>query len=153
MKEFFEELFVYNRIMNERVIDALIIAGAMADAKAMQLMSHILLVHKSWNSRMQGEEGLSNFFSTVEASRMQKLNDEHNTASLNLLETHELDEVFTYQNSKGKAYQNSFRDMLFHIINHSNYHRAQVNTILRANGIEPVVTDFVFYKRELEKYS
>jgi uncharacterized damage-inducible protein DinB len=149
MKEFFDELYVYNRIMNEKVIHALQQAGARADTKAIQLMSHILLVHLSWNSRMQGKEGLSDFFSAIEVIHMQELNNDYNAASLNIVKEHDMDEVITYRNSKGKPYQNTFRDMLFHIINHSNYHRAQVNTLLRVNGMEPVVTDYVFYKREL----
>ncbi|WP_185211767.1 DinB family protein [Sphingobacterium mizutaii] len=35
---------------------------------------------------------------------------------------------------------------MFHIINHSNYHRAQIATELRKQEIEPIQTDYIKYK-------
>ena len=53
-------------------------------------------------------------------------------------------------NSKGETFSNKIKDILFHIINHSTYHRAQIATDLKQNGIEPINTDYIFYKRKLE---
>ena len=38
-------------------------------------------------------------------------------------------------------------EILLHIVNHSTYHRAQVAKELRANGFEPINTDYITYVR------
>ena len=38
--------------------------------------------------------------------------------------------------------------MLFHFVNHSTYHRGQIASNLKEHGIEPLVTDYIFYKRK-----
>ncbi|MCH7396746.1 hypothetical protein MM236_02050 [Belliella sp. DSM 107340] len=52
-----------------------------------------------------------------------------------------------YSNSKGQKYSSSVRDILFHIINHSTYHRSQIASELKNQGIEPLITDYIFFKR------
>ncbi|MBT8222778.1 MAG: damage-inducible protein DinB, partial [Eudoraea sp.] len=52
-----------------------------------------------------------------------------------------------YQNSEGRMYSNSLQDILFHIINHSTHHRAQMATAFRNNNLEPLTLDYIFYKR------
>lgn len=39
------------------------------------------------------------------------------------------------------------KDIMFHIVNHSTYHRAQIATELKDHGIEPLKTDYILYKR------
>ena len=53
-----------------------------------------------------------------------------------------------YKNSKGIEFSNTVQDVIFHVINHSTYHRAQIASDLKANGIEPINTDYIFYKRK-----
>jgi uncharacterized damage-inducible protein DinB len=36
---------------------------------------------------------------------------------------------------------------MIHLVNHSTYHRAQIATLLRQGGLEPVNTDFITYDR------
>ncbi|MCF8317339.1 MAG: hypothetical protein K9I02_01220 [Haliscomenobacter sp.] len=55
--------------------------------------------------------------------------------------------IINYSNSKGQLFSNSIQDMLFHIINHSTYHRGQVATEFKRQGLEPLVTDYIFFKR------
>ena len=40
----------------------------------------------------------------------------------------------------------SLSDIFFHIINHENYHRGQVITLLQQNGVEPPDFDYVLWK-------
>jgi uncharacterized damage-inducible protein DinB len=44
-------------------------------------------------------------------------------------------------------FTNTIKDILFHIINHSTNHRGQIAVDFRNNGLEPLVLDYVFYKR------
>jgi uncharacterized damage-inducible protein DinB len=47
----------------------------------------------------------------------------------------------------GDTYTNSVQEILFHIINHSTYHRGQIMAQLRESGLEAISTDYIFYKR------
>ncbi|QLH28398.1 MAG: hypothetical protein HWD63_02710 [Candidatus Parvibacillus calidus] len=38
------------------------------------------------------------------------------------------------------------KDIIFHIINHSTYHRGQIAMEFRQSGLEPLNTDYIFYK-------
>jgi uncharacterized damage-inducible protein DinB len=67
--------------------------------------------------------------------------------SLHLLDTIALESTVNYSNSKGAHFQNSVRDVFYHIINHSSYHRAQIATLFKQGGLEPINTDYIFFKR------
>lgn len=60
----------------------------------------------------------------------------------------ELDKTYPYKNIKGEPFESSYIDTLFHVVNHSTYHRGQIITMLREAGIEKVVsTDLIHYIR------
>ncbi|NJN41670.1 MAG: hypothetical protein HC811_04955 [Flammeovirgaceae bacterium] len=53
-----------------------------------------------------------------------------------------------YSNLKGDAFGNTVEEILFHVVNHSTYHRGQVVTILRHLGIDKLpATDLIRYAR------
>ncbi len=47
-----------------------------------------------------------------------------------------LDSKITYTNIKGNKYTNTIEDVLFHVVNHSTFHRGQLVTMLRELGYE-----------------
>ncbi|UWX55137.1 hypothetical protein NYZ99_00365 [Maribacter litopenaei] len=57
------------------------------------------------------------------------------------------DKRIDYENSEGRLFTNNIKDILFHIINHSTNHRGQIAVDFRNNNLEPLVLDYVFYKR------
>ena len=67
--------------------------------------------------------------------------------SLLILDKFDLNEVMNYKTSNGLAFNNSIHDTLLHVINHSTYHRGQIASDFRQNGLEPLVSDYIFYKR------
>jgi uncharacterized damage-inducible protein DinB len=82
--------------------------------------------------------------SVQEFQNIDKVNYEQ---TLEILDKFDLNETIHYSNSKGQAFSNSIRDILFHVINHSTYHRGQIATDFKHSGIEPLATDYIFYKR------
>lgn len=63
-----------------------------------------------------------------------------------------LTSTYSYKNLKGDPFEDSYEDTLFHVVNHSTYHRGQVITMLRLAGVEHVVsTDLIHYLRTLKK--
>jgi len=67
--------------------------------------------------------------------------------SLKILDEIDLAAIINYSNSQGQPFSNSVRAILFHIVNHSTYHRGQIATEFRNSGIEPIHTDYILYKR------
>jgi uncharacterized damage-inducible protein DinB len=67
--------------------------------------------------------------------------------TLQTLENDDLARSVEYVNTKGHRFQNEVQDILFHIINHSTYHRGQVASLLASSGVQVPVTDFIAYKR------
>jgi uncharacterized damage-inducible protein DinB len=46
-----------------------------------------------------------------------------------------------YKTIEGKPYSNTVEEMLYHVVNHGTFHRGQIITILRANGITKLGVD------------
>lgn len=60
-----------------------------------------------------------------------------------------LEKAIAYKNQTGAAYSTSVRDILTHVALHGQYHRGQINAMLRAAGAEPINVDYITYVREL----
>ena len=60
--------------------------------------------------------------------------------------------MYAYKNLKGDPFEDRIEDTLFHVVNHSTYHRGQIITMLREAGVAKVVsTDLIHYLRTLKK--
>lgn len=57
--------------------------------------------------------------------------------------------VFAYHNSKKEYFKQPVYEMLLHLFNHQTYHRGQLVTMMRQNGIEKIpATDFIVFSRK-----
>lgn len=146
MKTFFKELFQYNNHFNQEIISVLIKNPEKASEKCLKLLSHILSVHQIWNYKIQPGKIA---YEAWEVNKIQDLGeiDQKNFELSNLLlDKFELSQTVQYLTSKGKGFTNTIQDILFQIINHSTYHRGQIATEFRQSGLEPLLTDYIFYK-------
>ena len=146
MKTFFKELFEYNHYFNEKLSDIFYEKNEKLNEPSIKLFSHVLNAHHIWNSRIKGESSKYGIWQ-VQGNNLQDINSDNRSQTLFILDTHDLDRSLTYINSKGDAFTNTVRDILFHVINHSTYHRGQIAAQLKQCGIEPLTTDYIFYKR------
>lgn len=147
MKQFFAGLFEYSHHYNQKIADVVISNPDNISEKALKLLSHILNAHQVWNNRIDATDkpfGVWDMHSTEDLKAIDKGNYEH---SLLILDKYNLSETLHYSNTKGQAFENSIQDILFHVINHSTYHRAQIATELKQRHIEPPATDYIFFKR------
>ena len=145
MKSFFKELFEYNHHYNQKLYDQF--KEHQISAKPLRLFNHILNAHHVWNNRIESKEPA---FSPWDLHLLDELRDMDQTNfehSLLILENFDLDDTIHYTNTKGEAFDNRVRDILFHVINHSTYHRGQIAFSFRVQGLEPLVSDYIFYKR------
>jgi uncharacterized damage-inducible protein DinB len=116
--------------------------------KTLLLFNHILNTHEVWNSRINLQEPCFGAWEIHPASQFKILDHANYLNSLIIINSPDLENVINYSNSKAQFFTNSIRDILFHIINHSTYHRGQIAMELRTGQIDPVVTDYILYRRE-----
>ncbi len=146
MKLFFKQLFEYTYHYNNEVIASLIIDNE-TYKKSVLLLNHTINAHEIWNARIMGKKPVVAVWEMRAIEYLKKQNEANYKYSLQILDTYSLDDVIQYINSKGQAFENSVKDILFHINNHSTYHRGQIASYYKQEGGTPVVSDYIFYKR------
>ncbi|EPG72920.1 DinB family protein [Leptospira fainei serovar Hurstbridge str. BUT 6] len=52
-----------------------------------------------------------------------------------------------YKNTKGVSFSDPIYEVLTHFFNHQTHHRGQITTLLFQNGIDPGITDYIFFTR------
>jgi uncharacterized damage-inducible protein DinB len=147
MQDFFKELFQYNYHMNWKLIDMFLTNRESVTPKSLLLASHIINAHNIWNSRILSIEPAFKVWEEHSMDGWAGVNEDNYNHSLRILDTVELDKTLAYNSSKGEPFSNTVRDILFHVVNHSNYHRAQIATEFKGVGITPLTSDYIFYKR------
>ena len=119
--------------------------------EVIRLFSHILFAEKVWITRLRGlDSSRLPIWSEVDIEVCAELvmqNEESLTTFLTNLANTELDKLIYYTNSKGKEFKSSIRDILTHVALHGHYHRGQISSRLREDGIEPVNIDFITFLR------
>jgi uncharacterized damage-inducible protein DinB len=146
MKSFFKELLDYNFSMNEKLIEKFKEHPEFPE-KSTRLFNHILSAHHIWNHRILNDKARLSVWPDILEQEYQKINFDNHKFSLGIIENKDLEMAISYTNSKGDTFSNSGKDILFHIVNHSNYHRAQIASNLKEVGIDPIISDYIFYKR------
>jgi uncharacterized damage-inducible protein DinB len=147
MKTFFKDKFNYNYISNQKVIEAIEGNPQSFSNRLQTLISHTFNAHTIWNNRILKNNNNQGVWDLFLLKDLHLLNKQNYQVSLKILEECNLDTTINYVNSSGVKYSNKTEDILYHIINHSTYHRGQIITELKENGVVPVVTDYIFFKR------
>jgi uncharacterized damage-inducible protein DinB len=141
-----KELIRYTELADARVIEVFLSTGkSLPEAEA--LFSHILNAQHIWASRIKGVQIKYERLQVHDKAFFEQLHQE-NIASLLEIEAEKPDRTVGYSTFDGSTFEDKISDILYHVINHSTYHRGQVATQFRMNGITPPVTDFIVLKRE-----
>ncbi|MEH6679721.1 MAG: DinB family protein [Sediminicola sp.] len=147
MHRFFNELFDYNFYCNRKLIEACNLMEKVPD-RSVTLFSHILDAHHIWNARMSNRTPEYAVWQLQDLRDWANIHYENQRNSFDIItNADDLGKRVEYENSQGRRYTNNLQDMLFHIINHSTHHRAQIAVDFRQNGLEPIPMDFTLYKR------
>lgn len=151
-----QELLRYNTWANKRVLDTVAVldsgqftrslGGSYPSVQA--TLTHILWAEWVWLERWQGGSPQELFtpeeFPSLSALKARwsqvQASQEAFGASLT---AEQLQQVLRYRNRKGEVWEYALWRMLYHLCNHSTYHRGQVTNMLRILGAEPVATDFL----------
>jgi len=147
MKSFFKELYEYSHHFNQRLMEIFLAHQDATSDRSLQLLNHLVNAQHVWNSRILGISPRLGVWDLHLFEDLKSLDIENMNQSIYILDQKDLENIISYTNTKGGQYSNIIRDILFHVINHSTHHRAQISSDLKINGIEPIPMDYVFYKR------
>lgn len=118
--------------------------------QAEHLFSHVLNAQHIWLSRINKTEPLYDRFQDHPKEKFDSFLKENIAGFKVVLQSKDLEEVLPYKISTGDTFENTIGDILFHVVNHSTYHRAQIASLFKQAGITPPVTDYVFLKRQAQ---
>ena len=150
--DIFKQLYDYNFWANDKFMNYFQNVPQ-RDEKALKVFGHLLLAEKTWLQRITGEnadntgtdfwagETLADCIALFEENRK---NFDRFFSDFNEVK---LDEIFSYKNSKGAAFENTIGETLMHVFLHSGYHRGQAAQAIRLNGDAPPSTDFIQFLR------
>ena len=147
MNDFFKELFEYSHHFNQKLAIVFLESPDRTSEKAIKLFNHIINAHHIWNNRIERKQTTLGVWDQHTVQELQGIDKANYEQTLIILEKFDLHEISSYSNSKGQTFNNNVRDILFHVINHSTYHRGQIASEFKHSGVDPLVTDYIFYKR------
>jgi uncharacterized damage-inducible protein DinB len=150
MKDYFLKIYKYNVWANKKVINTLK-KQQVADKKILTLMSHVLSALNIWLARIENRSTEHYpLWQMYDIDQLEEMADDIGARWLLYIERNEkFDGVLIYKNYVGLPYENKIENIMIHLVNHSTYHRAQIATLLRQAGLEPINTDFITYDRVL----
>lgn len=147
MNDFFKDIYTYHYHYNQKLIDLLEGSGLSIPDKVIPLLSHNLNAHHRWNVRILEIEPIVEVFEVHDLKKCRNLDKANYQQTLEIIDQFPMSQRVAYQNTKGDSFSNSVQEILFHAANHHTHHKGQIMSALRAGGIAPLVTDYIFYKR------
>ena len=154
-------LYAYTRWADGRVIEAArrlspeqyVAEPAPGWASVRSSLVHIAGATSIWARRLEGETVSSrpseDEYPTVDdAERFFREGHDHFDRLIAALTPERLASVWEYRDIAGNAHRTPLWSVYRHVANHATYHRGQVASKLKRFGVEPPLTDLVFWAFE-----
>jgi len=142
-------LYAYNDWANRRIITAL---KENYVEKSHKILAHLLITEREYFERLYGKDSKGFDFwqdlSLEECGSLARETAERYEKLLRRFEDEGLDLTARYRTSEGDWKENTFREMLTHVVFHSSIHRGNIMLNLRENGFAPPKIDYIIYLRE-----
>ena len=158
-----QELFRYNQWANDRVFDTVCrltvneftrdLSNSFPSVR--DTLTHIVWAEWIWLQRWKGTSPRQVFDATefphanALKARWFELKAEQHTF-LGGIAVERLSAVVAYVNLQGQTWRYPLWRQMYHVVNHSTYHRGQLTTMLRQLQTAPVNTDFLVFHDQLE---
>lgn len=151
LKAFFTTRLDYNYQMNHRIMHKIVDNNGVNE-QVIKLFSHIIHAQMIWLARFKGENDKNiPLWEIIPLEEIDKVMTQNHSEWVNFVKGMQEDDFnrnIFYTNTQGNPFTNTMVDILYHMINHATYHRAQIALIMRQNNIDPPVTDYIAYARE-----
>jgi uncharacterized damage-inducible protein DinB len=144
-----QKMYEHLNWANQRILETL--QNVEVEFQQVSLFSHILYSEQVWITRIKGRDSsqmpIWSDGDLEVCAKLIKQNEDNFKILLTEIAETDLDNLISYTNSKGKEFKTSIRDILTHVALHGQYHRGQINSRIRADGFEPVNTDYITFVR------
>lgn len=147
MKQHLLEMFAFNHTANEKMIEDIKDMGE--KTKAIRLMSHLINSQNKWLARIQvypDDPHLDWWEPQYEYDRLANELAKSNKAWIDFLEKKnedQLEEEMRFIGYDEGHWAAQLKDIALQLIFHSFHHRAQMQTLIRAEGKEPRFIDYI----------
>lgn len=142
-------LFRYNDWANRRVITAL---KETYSERSHKILAHLLVTEQEYFERLYGKDSTGFDFwpdlSLEECGQLARETAERYEKLIRRFEEEGLDVRTFYKSSEGIEYENTFRELLTHVLFHSSIHRGNIILKMRGEDLPPPKIDYIIYLRE-----
>ncbi len=147
--EHLRELYLYNDWANRRIITAL---KSDNSEKSRRILAHLLITEQEYFERLYGKDSFGFDFwqdlSLEECGNLARETAERFEKLLRKFDDEGLDLKTRYRTSEGVWYENTFRELLTHVVFHSSIHRGNIILKMREENYAPPKIDYIIYLRE-----
>ncbi|WPR77778.1 DinB family protein [Algoriphagus sp. NG3] len=147
MKGFLKGFFEYNYQINKELDKRFKSYDYQLDTEIVRLANHILNAQQVWIDRINQNKPQIKPWDDFPIDSFSERNELLNEEIKKVLASRELDEVISYSNFSGVSFESRVLDVLIHLVNHSTYHRGQIAMLMRKNGLEPISSDYIHFKK------
>jgi len=142
-------LFSYNDWANRRIVTAL---KDSPSKKSLEILAHLLITEQEYFERLYGKDSTGFDFwqdlSLEECGNLAREIAEKYEKLIRRFEEEGLDLRAEYRTSEGVWHENTFRELLTHVVFHSSIHRGNIILKMREEGFTPPKIDYIIYLRE-----
>ncbi len=147
--EHLRQLFNYNDWANRRIVTAL---KENYSDRSRRILAHLLITEQEYFERLYGKDSTGFDFwqdlSLEECGRLARETAERYEKLIRRFEEEGLDLRAEYRTSEGVRHENTFRELLTHVVFHSSIHRGNIILKMREEGFTPPKIDYIIYLRE-----
>ena len=147
--EHLRQIFDYNDWANRRIIVAL---KEYKSEKSRQILAHLLITEAEYFERLYGKDSFGFDFwqdlSLEDCAELARETAERYEKLLRKFDDEGLNISAQYRTSEGDWKENTFRELLTHVLRHSSIHRGNIMLKLREEGFAPPKIDYIIYLRE-----
>jgi uncharacterized damage-inducible protein DinB len=149
MKKYLLDFFNYNETANRKLLDSVKLLNDKSES--IKLFSHFISSHNKWYNRITKETDDKNYSWFDPLYSIDELEKEWVKCInkwivfIRKLSEEELEKEIIFERpADGKKIGVKILDIALQLNYHSIHHRAQINLIIRRQGIDPPVTDYIF---------
>jgi uncharacterized damage-inducible protein DinB len=147
--EHLRELFIFNDWANRRILISL---KSNSSEKAIRILTHLLITEKEYFERLYDKD-LTGFdfwrnLSLEDCERLLQENVENYQRFLDKIDDRGHGQIARYKTSEGVSHENTWLQLLTHILFHSATHRGNIVAALREKGFTPPKIDYIIFLRE-----
>lgn len=121
-------------------------------------LTHYVAAEKMWLSRFAGKPDAKMFSpadlpTLAEVKAQWEKNGYESAKFLGTMTDKKLQETFNMTNARGETVPVIYWQALQHIVDHSTFHRGQIVSMMRQQGVQPPATGLIGFYREIGKKS